>query len=36
MKGKAQIHKLLIMLVALAVLVMQRAPLTRYLKMERM
>jgi hypothetical protein len=34
MKGKALI--LLIMLVALAVLVMQRAPLTRYLKMERM
>jgi hypothetical protein len=34
MKGKALI--LLMMLVALAVLVMQRAPLTRYLKMERM
>ena len=34
MKGKALI--LLMMLVALAMLVMQRAPLTRYLKMERM
>ena len=34
MKRKALI--VLMMLVALAVLVMQRAPLTRYLKMERM
>jgi len=34
MKGKALI--VLMMLVALAVLVMQRGPLTRYLKMERM